>query len=296
VAAVVAGALVAGGCSSDEPDRADRSAAATTSSPSVVPLTTTTEVEGDPVSDQEVYTQVGLSPEQSACIEAAGVNGDFQVDTGATPTDAIVLTAEDSTMVAVPSTLRTGTELEQLILSTLAADCAPADLLSKLAALDGEAGDAAALTDDLPARLAARRADGATETELSCLDAAFRAAPARLSSLAASPGLIESMCAPAERRDAWRRAALDRGLATAGATVDERACVVADVHEQLLLAAAIDAVGSGDVSANPFRDEVPACGTTDRLNEIALGVVSAGADFGAEDVAPAATLPAPADK
>jgi hypothetical protein len=172
------------------------------------------------------------------------------------------------------------------MLDALAGECAPHDVLAKLAALDGAALDEAALADDLPARLFLRTTEGATPAELSCIDAKFREAPVRLSSLAADPRLVESQCASAERLAAWRTNALDAGLRTGGASDQERSCIVASVTDQALLAAAVDLVGQGESPAPGDGSTAPTCLTVDRLQQLALDVVAKGADFGAETLAP----------
>ncbi|MEI2651032.1 MAG: hypothetical protein V9G12_02450 [Microthrixaceae bacterium] len=181
LAALLVAAVVLAGCSSDEESSppADTSSGLTTVPPSIVPLTTTTTIEGTPVSDAEIYAQVGLTVEQGACIAASGAEGDFESTPGPALTDAMVLAAETGAMVAIPATLRTSTELELTILTALAGDCAPADRLAALAAVDGQALDDAALADDLPVRLFHRTRDGATPAELACIEAKFREAPAR---------------------------------------------------------------------------------------------------------------------
>lgn len=284
-------AMVAGGCSDDSTASSVSAAGVTTAPPPVVPITTTTTIAGTPVSDAEIYAQVGLDAKQAKCVEDSGIDGQFEATPGPGLLDALVLTGDHGAMVAVPAALRTGTELEQLMLDTLAKDCAPPDLLAKLAAIDGAALDEEAITDDLPVRLVERKADGATGAEVSCLDAKFREAPARLSSLAAIPALVEVQCASAERRAAWRSAALDRGLATATASPAERSCLVANAADQVLLSEAVDAVGSGDTSSSPIADATPTCVSADRLWQLALDVVAKGADFGAEALRPDPTTP-----
>lgn len=290
-AALLVAAVLLVGCSSDDGDSSaaeDTGSGITTVPPSIVPLTTTTTIEGTPVSDAEIYAQVGLTVEQGACIAASGAEGEFESTPGPALTDAMVLTADTGVMVAVPATLRTSVELEQLILTTLADQCAPADLLAELAAVDGQALDDAAITDDLPVRLFHRTRDGATPTELACIEAKFREAPARLSSLAANPRLVEAQCAPAERLAAWRTAALDRGLGAAKATDVERTCLAdaGSTEEQALLAAAVDAVGSGDTSGDPLTGTALICASADRLYQLALNIVALGDDFGVEPLQP----------
>ena len=286
LAALLVAAVVLAGCSSDEESSppADTSSGLTTVPPSIVPLTTTTTIEGTPVSDAEIYAQVGLTVEQGACIAASGAEGEFESTPGPALTDAMVLAAETGAMVAIPATLRTSTELELTILTALAGDCAPADRLAALAAVDGQALDDAALADDLPVRLFHRTRDGATPAELACIEAKFREAPARLSSLAANPRLVESQCAPAERLASWRTTALDRGLGAAEATSTERACLASPsaAADQALLAAAVDAVGSGDTSSDPLAGATPSCSNGARLYELALNIVALGDDFGVE--------------
>jgi hypothetical protein len=247
---------------------------------SIVPLTTTTTIAGTPIGDAEIYAQAGLTREQGACIDASGFNGDFTATPGVGLLDPLVLTTGDK-MVAVPADVRTSAELEELMLAALAEDCAPADARSRLAAIDGAAIDDAALADDLPIRLEQRKAEGATPAELACIEARFREAPTRLSSLAANPKLVESQCAPAERLAAWRHAALDAGLRAAGATDAERACLVDNPGDLVLLEAAVDAVGSGDASGMQGASP-PTCVPGDRLLELSVDITAKGADFGAE--------------
>lgn len=274
-------------CSSgDDSSSPDTTFGATTVASSIVPLTTTTTIAGTPVSDAELYAEIGLTPEQGACIDESGVNGDFETSLGPGPLDALTLIGDDGTMIAVPASLRTGTELEQTMLDALAKDCAPAELLAELARVDGTALDDATIADDLPVRLYQRRADGATEAELACLDAGFRAAPARLTSLAANPVLVEAPCASPERRATWRRNAFDRALSTAGAPDEERVCLMDTPADQALLGAAVDAVGSGDTSTNPLAGTEPACAGVERMYQLAVDILASGADFGAEPIAP----------
>jgi hypothetical protein len=268
---------------------ASATAGLTTVAPSTGPIVTTTTIGGTPVSDAEIYAQAGLDPTQSACVEQSGVDGEFAATPGPTPLDALVLTADDGRMVAIPPTVRTGTELQQLMLDTFAANCAPHDLLAALAALDGAAMDSSALADDLPARLLRRRTEGATPAELTCIEAGFRAAPVRLASLGADPRAIESGCARGERRATWRRTALENGLRTAGATDAERTCLASTTGDRALLAAAVDAVAQGESPAGSAAGEpdvTPACVSMDRLQQLALDIVARGADFGAETLAP----------
>lgn len=286
VAAVLA--LVAlGGCSSDDDGAGSSATTASpfgTVTPSTGPITTTTAVEGTPVADAEIYAQAGLTTEQGECIAASGVDDDFTATPGVGLTDPIVLTADNGKMVAVPAEIRTSTELETLLLTTLAAECAPADALTRLARIDGEAADAAALSDDLPVRMFQRRTEGATDAEVSCIEAKFREAPARLSSLAASPGLVEAQCAPAERLTDWRSTAIDSGLRTAGATDAERACLVPSEQDLALLGVAVDAVGSGEVTPDVLGTATPGCVAADRIVQLAVEIVAKGVDFGAEEL------------
>lgn len=282
---VLAGAVLAilmvAGCSSDDNDEssARASGAVTSVVPSTGPLRTSTTVAGDPLSDAEVYALAGLTPDQQQCVTQAGIDGDVEITSGATDPDPLVLTF-DSGMVAVPPTLRTGTELEQLILETLAKDCAPTEVLSKLAAMDGAAIDEAAIADDLPVRLDQRRADGATDAERSCLDREFRAAPARLASLAANPGSVEARCVDVERRSEWRAAALLRGFLDAGVPEAEATCLATKPGDTLLLSAAVDVVSDGN--APDSSSVLPECMSADRMVEVAVDLVAAEADFGAE--------------
>ena len=273
--------LALAGCSSDDKDGspAGTSGAVTSVVPSTGPLRTSTTVPGDPMSDADVYALAGLTPQQQQCLAQTGVDGEVEITPGATDVDPLVLTFE-SGMVAVPPTLRTGTELEQLILDTLAKDCAPPEALSKLAAIDGAAIDEAAIADDLPMRIEQRRADGATADERSCLDREFRAAPARLTSLAANPGSVEARCADAERRSEWRAAALLRGFFDAGVPEAEATCLATKPGDTLLLSAAVEVVSDGN--APDSSSVLPECMSADRMVEVAVDLVAAEADFGAE--------------
>ncbi|MFN8052906.1 MAG: hypothetical protein U0Q22_15780 [Acidimicrobiales bacterium] len=249
------------------------------------PVVTTTTVAGTPVSDQEIYAQAGLTPTQAACVEASGVNGDFTTTPGPSALDATVLES-DAGRVAVPASVRTGTELELTMLEALASTCAPADVLGRLAAIDGAAEDAAAIGDDLPVRLFQRKAVGATAAELACIDAGFRASPARLSSLVAAPQLVEAGCASAARRTEWRRRSIDAGLGTAKATAAERACLSTNDADLASLGVVVDAVAAGDVSqAGPQDKYSPTCVSGRRLFELAVDIVATSADFGAETLA-----------
>lgn len=271
---VVGLALAAGACSDD--DRGDGEGDAGGNRP---PRTSTTLA----AATVEVFEQAGLDPRESACVGASGVDGEFTVTPGATVADPIVIETGD-VRLEIPPELRTGVELERLLLGTLAASCAPASTLDRLASIDGTATDEAVIADELPPYLDARRAAGATPEELACLDAGFRAAPARLSSLAASPAAVELTCVSADRREEWRRAAVDQALAAAGASPEERACLAVSPVDQAALAAVLDGdptATAGEVPTDGGGAPAPGgpvCGTAERLGALAVEMLADGVD------------------
>lgn len=225
----------------------------------------------------EIYEQVGLDPREARCVATSGVDGDLTVTPGATYGDPIGVEA-DGVRVEIPPTLRTNAEVERLLQSAFAADCAPASTLDRLASVEGAAADRVAITDHLPSRLDARRAGGATDPEIACLDAGFRAAPARLSSVAAAPAIVELACVGPERRDEWWRAALDAAFAAAGAGPAERACLVASERDRLALAAVLDdgALDAGGPEAGGAEvPETAECVDPERLGELAVEMAAA---------------------
>lgn len=231
----------------------------------------------------EMYEQAGLDPREAACVAASGVEGEFTVTAGATVADPIVLESGDR-RIEVPTALRTGVELERLLLGALAASCAPPSSLDRLASIDGTASDELALADDLPPYLEGRRSAGATPDELACLEAGFRAAPARLSSLAASPAAIELLCVSADRREEWRRTSLDLALSGAGATPEERACLTLSALDQAALAelviddiATAPDAGPTEGGGAPAPD-APVCADAARLGELAVELLADGVD------------------
>lgn len=286
-AAVVGGLLVAiaaTACSSDDEPAADAPERSTRSSlTSIVPVVTSTTVAGTPVAESEIWAEAGLTSAQGDCIAESGVDGEFSTTLGGSPLDPMVLESDEAS-IEVPASVKTGADLERLMLAELAADCAPANLLDRLAVIDGAALDTAALEDDLPVRLLYRRAAGATEAELTCIEAGFRAAPARLSSLAALPEMIEAPCAPGDRLLVWRRTTIDAALTTAGATEAERSCLVTDPDDLAVLGEAIAAVESGDMSTFAEPETPPTCVSLVRITTLAVDAMANGADFGVEEL------------
>lgn len=276
-AVAVAVALAAVGCSSDDGTGGGSGGAGARSER---PERTTTTVSPGAV---EVYTQAGLDPRETACVAASGVEGELTVTPGETLQDPIVLEA-GTTRIEVPPELRTGAELERLLLGALAASCAPPSSLDRLASIDGTASDELVVSDELPPYLERRRGAGATPEELACLDAGFRAAPARLSSLAASPEMVELQCVGVDRRAQWHRTALDLALAGAGATPEERACLSLSVLDQVALSEILsrDVAATNDAEVTegggaPSPDD-PVCADGARLGALAVELLADGVD------------------
>jgi hypothetical protein len=248
-----------------------------------------TSVPGEPVSGPEAYAAAGLTPEQSRCVGASGVDDSFTATAlGDGDAPDVVLEADGHSAIVVPSSVTSGVDLELRMLTSLAARCAPTETLTRLAQLEGAADDAAALDDDLPERLLQRKAVGATPNELDCIEKGFREAPALLSSLVANPRRVESACTTPARLLAWWRTSITRGLTTAGATPDEIDCLLDSPDALAALGDTVQALSDGTAAIRPDGGVTGAggrvCLTTDRLGQVAIGVVAKQADFGAESL------------
>lgn len=276
--------LGAAACSDDTTSGSGRtSTTVAVSAPTTGPLRTSTTVEGEPVESSEIYQQAGLTPDQAACVEASGIADEFVATPGADEDSPTVLES-DRGRVEVPATVRTGAELERVMLAGFAADCAPFPVLDRLAMIDGAANDAVAISELLPLRLEQRRVAGATAKELDCLGTEFREAPALLASLIADPARVEAECASASRRAAWRKASLDAGLSLTSATEEERDCLT-DLDDLVDLAELVDAVEAGGEVVDPEGGSSLACVDAGRRRQIALDIVAKQATFLAENLA-----------
>jgi len=283
LAALLVLGAAATACSSDEavPDVRGRDAvSSTTAASEMTGLGPTTTAVGDEVSDTDAYLDAGLDPNQAACVARSGVDDEFTATPGATPADPLVLESDDH-RVEIPLSAVTGTDVERIMLAALAADCAPAAMLERLAVTDGAAGDAAVLDDDLPRYLEQRRSVGANEDEIACLERGFRRAPARLSSLAALPEMIELICVPPERLAQFQLTAIDRSLQAVGVSNDERLCLLSTPEDLVELRQVADALAAGDLEGAGTATDIDAgCVSGQRLFELAVGAATSGVDFG----------------
>ena len=249
-------------------------------------------LEGDEdVSDADFYAELGFTDEEISCLLASPIHADLisapAISAPGDPTpSSVLLHYEGATSpVVISMSLTTSTAVEAQVLAQLAGDCASADQLNVLAAANGEALDAQVIDEILPQYLASRRLDGADDTELACLDTAFRSAPAFLGPVVDAPALIESACASAERRGAWRQSALRRGLSVTDATSAETDCLIATPDDLAALdsvLAAIEVEGGSNVEL--LDDASTTCVSARRLGVIGAQIAEQGGDFGVEQL------------
>lgn len=296
--AAVAALLVAlAACSGGD----EQAAPGTTTSPGADDLdrlgvTTTTFPTSPAARTVEDYVAAGAAPDAARCLVAARLERDLDVELPAEPGGSIVvrLLAEDpqatpedlapdaEPLLAFDADVATGAEVQRALLDALGAECLHAAGRQALAERLGAEDDAAALAEALPVELERRRGTGASDDELACLEAGYRAAPARLASLAADRRVVEADCITAPRREMMRRAGIARGLTEAGATDEERDCLVVDDADLAVLADTM-AAALGGIGEVPTDDAVR-CTTGQRLGEIAVGALAREVDFGGEDL------------
>lgn len=234
--------------------------------------------------DVAFYLENGFTAAEAACLDATPLNADVIAEP----------TFGDDVPIAVhfeganaPVIIRGGSlpvvEVERQILEALARDCAPAEKLDALAAVEAAAQESEIFDHLLPQHLAARRADGATPEELDCLKFGFRAAPARLGTVAAYPLAVEQGCADDARRAEWRRAALLRGFDAAGVDGDRSSCLVGDPAGLDLLEVLVAAIAAGeDPSVTSAAMPEPSCAPASELVALAETLVERDVDFGVE--------------
>lgn len=235
-----------------------------------------------PDDSAELMLAVGLSPDQAQCVVNSGSDGPFEVLPAPTPDGLIGLQPASGNAVAIPPALKTNGELERLLLANFASDCAPSELLDKLSALSGAIADADALEVDLPPLLARRTAQGATAAESQCIDAALRAAPARLSSFAAGTTLVELSCVSEARLAELRGRSYRPEFTKTGIPTQQIDCLVGSAADRNYLAELIEAQSSGAIAGEPNETQPLVCLNQEQLSELALKLVAQGASFGGE--------------
>ena len=196
----------------------------------------------DLVTTAEFYAALGFDDAEIACIDASPLDADVIAEPtfGDDTPIAVHFDGANAPVIANPA-VASVYDIERQILEALIVDCAPADKLDALATANAEA-TMSAFDDELARHLNARTSDGATPEEVRCLDEGFRAAPARLVGVAASPQAVEAACVAEERRAEWRNAALRRGLADAGADEAQIGCLIAAQGDLDRLELDVDAV------------------------------------------------------
>lgn len=284
--ALVVVALAAAGCSSDESGSAtdDTTPFRPPTSIDLSPTTGDDDTKADEVDVAEWYKLVGFSDAEVECLLASPLQADVITQLPEQADQPVLIHFEGAERpVVVDPSVTSSVDVERAILTEVGADCAPADKLEALAQADGAAIDESILEVEVPERIEQRRADGATDEELACLDAAFRAAPAKLGSLAANPSAVEVTCVDWVRLGQWRAAALQRGFDGSTATVDERTCLIDTPDDLELLGSVLDVVQLNETLSPEAIDELaPTCVSGTRLNELAFELAVSGVDFGAE--------------
>jgi len=271
--------VVVAGCTGTDPDNVSSPTAARPDPSDLTALTTTTLAGGRTDTDLQ---GLGLTPDQSSCLLRSDIDRAVDVTLAPEVDGPIQVVVSDDVTVTLPAGLRTGEQVWGEVLAVFADSCLSGDELTQVARALGSSDDELAVADDLPSMIDARRGAGFEPGELDCVDQALRAAPARISSLAADHRVGDERCVAPERLGVLRRGSLRNRLLLLGATEDEAGCLVATpaaiaaLDEAAAVLAAGDGGGTGDITSP--------CLAPDRLSNLALLVtvndVSLTADFG----------------
>lgn len=282
----VAGLFVVSACSGgDDGDGGDGAVTSATASTDSSGETSTsgepsTSSDQEPIASGEFYAALGFDDTEIACIEASPLDADIITEPtfGDDTPIAIHIDGANAPVIANPG-VASVYDIERQILEALIVDCAPAAKLDALAAANAEA-TMAEFDDELARHLNARTSDGATPEEVGCLDQRFRAAPARLVGVAASPQAVEAACASDERRADWRSAALRRGLAAAGADQRQVECLLGSQDDLDRLEVDVDALLFGMPGDLAGTDG--ACASAAEFERWAERIAADGSSFGVE--------------